>query len=162
MKTIATVLVFLLLFINATPAYGSLITIEKEGNVVFSVLAEEDSIALGTSGQSNIEVNKIADEKVGEDSSVSLSREGGKINLGVSDGNETRQMNVSEISDDLVELEERPEIQKINIGIRDDKFSLEQKGVVALTSFPIKIDAKRAVLSVTTSKGDEFLSIMHY
>ena len=46
------------------------------------------------------------------------------------------------------------------VGIKDNKFALEQEGAVALTDFPINIDPKENRLSVVTSSGRKYLAIL--
>lgn len=160
MKIFALLLALLALFLQVTPSYASFVVIEDSGEIVFNVLSEQDSIALG-SRESTVKARKVGDEEV-QESTVRLSRSGGEVKLTVIENGLERDMNVTKMEGDLIEIEERPEVQKIAIGVKDDKFSLEQNGVIALTSFPLKIDAERAVLSVTTSRGEEFLNIMPY
>jgi hypothetical protein len=95
-------------------------------------------------------------------SKVSLTKNNEKISLIVSSDNETRELDVSGVTDKLVEIEERAEAQKITIGVSNNMFILEQKGIKASTNFPINIDSKSAELSVKTSSGDRFLSILPF
>lgn len=147
-----------LLVSTTSDALATLLTIEPDGEIVWNVLSEE--VALETPKHSYIEVKKVGDEGVNNKSEVLLSKEDGKISLVVSSANETRELNVSSQNQDLIEVEERPEIQKIVIGILDNKFYIEQKGVSAVTDYTVNVDAESANISIQTPTGKRFLSIL--
>jgi hypothetical protein len=151
-----------LLFIKTSVVKASLLIIKKDGEIVWNVLSEEAGVSLEIPRHSFLEVKEAADTRPATDAFVSLTKDGGKVNLVVLSENEMRELDVSGVSDDLVEIEERAEVQKIVIGVSDDMFSLEQKGVKALTDFPIDIDTKTAELSVKTPSGNRFLSILPF
>jgi hypothetical protein len=151
-----------LFFITTSKVCASLLVIEKGGEVVWNVLADVDSLSLDIPRHSYIEVKEAAEVKPDANSMVSLTKSGEEISLIVSSEAETRELDVSGINDDLIEIEERAEVQKVVIGVTDNMFSLKQKGVVAVTSFPINIDSRSAELSVKTSSGDRFLSIFPF
>ena len=151
----------LLFFVAASSVEASLLVIDKDGTVTWKVLAEEsNSIEIPKS--SGLSVREVVNTKPSEDAQVILKKDGEKISLVVLGESGNKELDVSGWKDDLVEIEERPEIQTVKIGIDDGKFSLEQKGIVALTDFPINIDAKTAKISVLTESGDRFVSILPY
>lgn len=150
------------LFFGFSRAEASILSIGKDGEVIWKVLSEQDSTEIDIPTHSYIEVKKVTDKDVDPKSSVELSKNGDKINLFVLKGNEKRQIDITNQNIELVEIEERAEIQKINIGVRDNKFSLRQRGFSALTDFPIKIDPETARLTVQTESGDRFLSVLPY
>lgn len=141
---------------------AALLTIDKRGEIVWNVLAQETQITLDIPKQSYIEVRKVGGAEPQENPVVNLAKEDGKISLIVSSGSQTRELDVSGVEKELIEVEERSQVKRIIVGAKDDKFSLEHEGVVALTSFPIQINAKSAKFTITTSKGDTFLSIFPY
>jgi hypothetical protein len=157
--------IFLTLFFNffiASTVQASIISISKDGEITWKVLSEQDAFGVDIPTHSYIEVKKVADEETTSNSSVELSKSGDKISLFVTNNNESRKVNITDSESNLIEVEERPEIQKINIGYREGKFSLQQRGIVALTDFPIKIDSQTANLTVGTGSGDKFLSVLPY
>lgn len=161
MKRLPLVLITLLaLFFIPQKASAQILTVTPEGEIVFNVLSEESDTAIEIPRHSYIEVKRVGEEGVSEDSSVFLSKSGGKISLVVSSGNETRELNVSSQNQALVEVEERPEIQKVLIGVLDDKFFLQQKGISAVTDYSVNVDAASANLSVLTPTGERFLSVL--
>lgn len=151
-----------LIFIQPSVVKASLLIIKEDGEIVWKVLSEEAGVSLEIPRHSFLEVKEAVDTKPATDAVVSLTKDGRRINLVVLSENEMRELDVTGVSDDLVEIEERAEIQRIVIGVSDDMFSLEQKGVKALTVFPIKVDTKTAELSVKTPSGNRLLSILPF
>jgi hypothetical protein len=162
-KFLVTINLTLLFFIlGSSVVEASILSVDKDGEITWKVLSKEDSVGLDVPTHSYIEVKKVGDDAFDPKSSIELSRRGDKISLFVLKDNEKRQIDIANPNGDLIEIEERAEIQKINIGIKDDKFSLQQRGFSALTEFPIKIDPATAKLTVETKSGDRFLSILPY
>ncbi|KKQ40748.1 MAG: hypothetical protein US60_C0054G0007 [Microgenomates group bacterium GW2011_GWC1_37_8] len=150
-----------LFLLAAAPAEAKLVTINDMGEIVWSVLSDEASITLEPTS-SFIEIKKIDQDKPDQKPVVSLGKQDGKISLKVSSENGTKELEINKNENNLIEIEERPEVNKLIIGVQNDKFRLEQKGVVAYTENQINIDASSAKLKVATSKGDEFLTILPY
>src|SRR3989344_3480571 len=107
-----------------------------------------------------MEVKSVASNSGSNLSTISLTKLEDKISMEVSSGSETRNLELSNWEEDLVELEERPEVKNIKIGIVEDKFSIRQKRITALTDFPLTIDSESAKLTLATSTGDKYLSIL--
>jgi hypothetical protein len=149
-------------FLFAPCVNASLLVVDRHGEIVWNVLSEEDSLDLNIPKHSLIKIKEINNVESNADSMVSLTNSGGSLALTVSSGSEIRELDVSGWNDDLVEIEERAEVQRIVIGVINNLFSLEQKGIRALTEFPIDVDTKRAELSVRTSSGDKCLSVLPF
>ena len=137
-------------------------SVGADGEITWKVLSKQDSADLDIPTHSYIEIKKVGDDAVDSKSTIELSKNGDKISLYVFNDNEKRQIDITTANYDLIEIEERPEVQRINIGIKDDKFSLQQRGFFALTDFPIKIDPLSARLTIGTGSGERFLSILPY
>jgi hypothetical protein len=135
------------------------LVIDKNGVVVWNVLSEESNI-LKPPELSYLSVKEIGDSQLGQNARVSLKKDGDKISLVVSSESGDKQLDVSDWKDDVVEIEERPEVQMLKIGVRQSKFTLEQGSFVAVTDFPVSVDSKTAKISVLTSSGDRYLSIL--
>lgn len=155
-------LFFLFLITSTSVAKASIISVGKDGVITWKVLSEQDSLQMDIPTHSYIEVKKVGDDTVDPKSSIELSKVGSKVNLLVYENNEKKQIDITNTNASLVEIEERAEIQRISIGIRNDKFSLQQRGFIAVTEYPIKIDPKTANLTIGTKSGDRFLSILPY
>ena len=63
---------------------------------------------------------------------------------------------------DLVEVEARANTNDLKIGGSDNKFTIEENGIIATTQFPITIDANKNTLSVTTNSGTRTIAILPY
>ena len=163
MKHKLPILIFLVLFFlgaQTTVKADGLVTVDSNGYIYWNVLAAESPSGLQVPKASDISIKQIAQVDSNLGASVALSKNGGQVNLVVSTGSAKKEINVSNWKQDLVEIEERPQVQKLNIGLENGKFSLRQGGVTALTDLPIQIDAKSAGLSVLTSTGNRFVSIL--
>ena len=142
-------------------AFASLLVIDKDGIITWNVLSDAD-VTLDIPRHSYIEVRTLDESEKEAASQVSLKKDENKISLVVSSDQKERVLDVTNWDEDLVEVEERPETQKVKIGIKEGIFSITQKGIVALTEFPIIIDSKTAQLSVETPTGNRYLSIFPY
>jgi len=153
--------VFLILLLCFPKKAGaSLLVLKGSGEVVWNVLSQE--IALDTPKHSFIEVKKVADSDSPKTSQISLRKDEDKISLSVFSGNQEKEMDVSNWSDDLVEIEERPETQKVKIGLMDGQFLIIHKGIKAVTNLPITVDSRSASILLETPTGKKYLSIFPY
>lgn len=150
------------LFIFENTANASLILIEKNGDLTWNVLSEQDALNLETPKYSSLELKKIADENIGNTSSVSLKKTAEGITLSVDSENTKKEMNISDFSEEIIEIEGRPELKRIGIYSEEGNFVLKQSGVKAKTQFPLTVDAKTANLYLSTMSGNKYLSIMPY
>lgn len=151
---------YLFSFVFPFKANASIVKIDKEGDVSWNVLSQQDDYSLDIPQHSYIEVKKAGDVEPDHEASVNLLKDSGGLSMVVLSGNETRQLDVSGVNGDLVEIEERGEMQRIVIGVSEDRFSLQQGRITALTDYPIGVDTKSANISLTTPSGDRFLSIL--
>lgn len=138
-------------FFLASEVSASFITIKKDGDIILNVLSKQSFV-----DQTSFEIKKIIQDTSNSGSLVGLEKKDDGFKLTVLSQGELKELNVND-SKSLVEVEERPEVQRIVVGVRGGKISLEQEDVVALTEYPLQIDAKRAIITLTTANGDEFL-----
>lgn len=162
-KILTSGVLFCFLFlISSNFVNASILVVGSDGNMTWNVLAF-DSSSLDIPQYSSIEVKKTPDGKPDSNSIVSLEKElSGKISLVVSSDNEKRELDVSNVKEELIEVEERPSVQKMTIGIYENSFSLMQRGVKALTDFPLSVNSKTARIVVKTPTGEKYLSILPY
>lgn len=161
-KAVIPLIIFFLLAVSSTPVDASILVIEKSGKVLWNVLSASDENLLKIPKYSSLAISKIGSEESGSESVVSLNRQEERINMTVTANNETKQLDISNWKSDIIEIEERPEVQKVKISMADGKFSLNQKGISALTSSMITIDSRSAELSIKTESGNKYLSILPY
>ncbi|OGM26697.1 hypothetical protein A2962_05355 [Candidatus Woesebacteria bacterium RIFCSPLOWO2_01_FULL_39_61] len=151
---------FILTYTNSVSA--SILVIDSEGEITWNVLSF-DSSNLSIPQSSSIEVKGLAKGKTDANSVVSLEKDsGGKISLTVASDNGERKLDVSDVKEELIELEERPSVQKMTIGVYENSFSLVQKGIKALTEFPLSVNPKTAKIVLETPTGEKYLSILPY
>jgi hypothetical protein len=149
--------------VSVPPAKASLLVVDKHGEIIWKVLSSEDSLSLGIPQHEFLEVTKIAAESgTPEKTKISLKKEGEKISLNVGENGEGKDVDVSHWQDDLIEIEERGETQKVRIAVKDGKLRIIQNGFTAVTDFSINIDPETNEFSVLTPSGADFLSVLPF
>lgn len=128
-----------------------MVNIDPKGNLVWQVLG--DSTNLNIPKPQEIQIKNIA-ENLPSTSEISLNNTNGKITL--------NGMDVTNLKESLVEVEARGDTNDLKIGSTDNKFTIEENGIKAITSFPITVDPKKDELSVTTNSGSRLVSILPY
>jgi hypothetical protein len=162
-KTITFVATVLLLgLILPTRASAKLISIQDNGEIVWSVLSSGVDVDLEIPKASNIEVKEAANSKPAKDAKISLQRDGEKVSMVVNAENYEKELDVTDWEESVIEIEERPELRQITINVIDGRFAIKQRNITALTDYPISVDSKTAKLSVTTESGDRLVSILPY
>lgn len=157
--SISVIILFFLLFIPEE-ASASLVVVNNDGTVTLNVLSSQAS-NLTSPKRESVEIKKLAyDGGFPYGSQVSLLKNDDKVELEVEEGEEIKKLDVTDFSDDLIEIEEREEVQKIKIKLKGDKFGITQGKIEAQTEYPIMIDPKNAEISVSTPSGTRFLSIL--
>lgn len=153
MRKILFFITFALLFyfFGTTGAQASIITVDKTGKITVKVLAESSELAI-----KDIKV----DGSEGAGSAISLSKENGKFALNVVSSEGEKTLDVTELGGDLIEIEERPEVKRVNIGLSHGMFTIQQEDIVATTNFPISINPETAKIALLTPSGQKFLSIL--
>lgn len=144
----------------AKDANAAILHVDNEGEVIWNVLSYNNLLALGVNERNELEVKDVADSSVSKNDLISLRKEDDKILLEVDGEDGGKEIDVTSLGNDLVEIEERGDVRKVKIGLVDNKFAIEQNGIVATTEFPLKIDPKENTISLQTASGDIFLSIL--
>ena len=139
-------------------ALASVVSVDKNGNIVWNVLSAEDS--LGVVKPQTLTVTSVSlANTAGSSAEISLSRLDGRVSLDVKDNGQNKSLDVSGLTGDVIDIEARPQVQSLKIGLLEDKFSLIQGDVIATTVFPISVDPKTASLSVLTDSGNRYILI---
>jgi len=136
-----------------------LIVLEPSGEIQLNVLAAEDDISFVAPSSGDVEIDRIATGNVSDASVVKLSSDSGKVSLDIYGENGIKTLNVTDYKENILEVMERPDVQRLEIGLRDDKFQITNNGIIALTSLPITVDSKSAELTIKTDDGDRNLDI---
>jgi hypothetical protein len=163
MKKTLSFLVILtsLFFVTASTTHAGFITINKDGSITWNVLSSEVSDGPSIPKREELAIKDVIGTSEGTiPAEVSLGKDNGKVELKVTDSSGGKKIDVTSIKGDLIEIEERPEVKTIKIGVLGEGFSIDQGGVVAQTDFPIKIDPKTAELSLETPSGIRYLAVL--
>jgi hypothetical protein len=80
----------------------------------------------------------------------------------VEGGNGIEKLDVTQLEENIVELEQKDPSEKVEIGATEDKFSIKQRGVVALTEYPVSIFTQGKKLALKTPTGDKYLAILPF
>jgi len=159
-KVLATLLLaFVFLVFRADSAKAGLISITDEGKVMVKVLSAQSWELLTKENGGGVDVSKVQGVRMA-DPSVSLEEKDGRYSMQILSEGTYRELDITGISQDVVEIEERPEVNPLTISLSEDGFDLKQGSFVVKTSLPIEIDAKTARLSLVTVSGKEFLSVL--
>lgn len=127
-------------------AYAGLVTVNPGGQATLNVLSYEAPESL-----------KVTDSVAGVyNTKISLATSEGKTSLTLGD----KTLDVTNVSDSLIEVEERPAVRKLSISQTQNQFRINQNGIAASTSFPITVDPTTANISVTTATGVKYIFIL--
>lgn len=160
MKKYLLLIVLFLIFLPGT-VNAQLLVVTKDGVVEPMVLAETNTIGLEIP-QNEIDIKKIADSRFSKDSSVFLSRADGVVVVTIESEKGKQDLELVDWKDNIIEVEERPQTQKVTIGLHDEMFGLENKGIIALTDYSLKVDAKSARILAKTDSGEKYVAIMPF
>lgn len=153
-------LFFLLFFLYcfSKDTHASIATIKADGEVLINVLSVEDS-ALEIPKSESLEISEVAGYKEENSPSIALVKDQGKFLLTVGGGDSVQDLDVTDIDEEIIQIEERPKVERLAIKISDDKFLLQQDNLKAVTDYEIQVDPKIAGITLTTPSGFRFLSI---
>lgn len=161
MKRLILMMLPLMLF-SPRNVYAGLVDISPQGNVTWNVLAVEDDSLL-TDPRSELEIKEIAQNtSQTNNATVVLNKADGGVNLSVVSDTGRKNVVLENWNDSIVEIEERPEVQKVTIGLEDGRFRITQNDVTAVTDLPITIDSGTAKITITTDTGDQIIGVLPY
>ena len=114
---------------------ASLLLIDKSGKIIFRVLSSQDTFGLEIPRKDYLAIKEVADQTSDSDAKVSLYKLDGKVTLDVSSSLGQKSLDVTGYQDEIVEIEERPEVERFTISVNDGKFIIDQGGISAETYF---------------------------
>jgi hypothetical protein len=150
---------FIFSFVFAGKVHASLVTIEGDGKVVVNVLAVETSTTLQIPEKKLVAVTDALSDN-SETSSVALTKKDGKIQLSVSGNSGDKSLDVTNYKENVIEIEERPQTEKLSIQVADNHFLIRQRGIIATTDYELNIDPDSAGLTLKTPSGLRFLTVL--
>lgn len=156
------VLLCLMLTKTAYPSVVSaqILIVRNNGEIDYKVLSFSDEIKPEIPKSSNFDVKQSPAVSTAEKPTIALTRNGESVNVLVDEYGSKKEFLINKSTDVILELEERPETSKLEIGYKDGFFTLIQNNFTAYTNFAIKIDAVNARLTVSTERGERIVSIM--
>jgi hypothetical protein len=138
---------------------ASLVTVDKAGDTIVNVLSEED-----TSGANNqagsIEVVGGASEVKYSDAKIALTKDKGKLSLSILSSSGGKDFDITNYKDSVLEIEERPAVEKFTISVNSGTFLITQGDINAETDYQIQVDPKKGDLALETPSGYKFLLIL--
>jgi len=160
MRNILVVPFILLLLFSPSAVHASLVNVTSGGEVIVKVLSQEDSVELEIPRSDQLIVKDVVEVNSNPSAKLSLTREEGKVELSVTSDRGDKSLDVSGYSGEIIYIEERPQVNKISIGLEGDEFTITEKGITALTTYEINVDPENATLTLATPSGGRFLAIL--
>ena len=161
MRKTFVLLALIIIFLGlVSPASARLVTLRENGEVIINVLSSEDSLALMIPQKGSLEVKEVSGEEDTKEAKISLLKEGNDIKLSIDLEEGRKELDVTSLEGELIEIEERPKAKSVTIGLLDGKFFVQEEGILALTDFPINIDPTSAELSLETVSGKHYLAVL--
>jgi len=159
MRRIIIISFLIFFFIPVQTVSASLVTVDPDGNIVVSVLAESDSVGLIIPKSEEMTVKDSLAPGSDSNSLLTLRKELNGVVLSVFGVNGEKTLEVTDYKDEVIRIEERPETVKLSILVNGSKFEIKQGGLVATTEYEITVDPKKARILLEAPSGQRFLSI---
>jgi len=157
-KILFTICLIFSFFIFFSPVKAEIVTLKENGEVVINVLSYQDSF--GVVKNESLEIKDVLNSNESDiNEKILLANDDGEYKLNIVSNEGSKELNVTNINGDLIEIEERPSVKNLKIGLKEGNFYLEEAGIVAVTTFPINIDSKNAEISVNTDSGEHFIAV---
>ncbi|MBU0998537.1 hypothetical protein KJ570_03350 [Patescibacteria group bacterium] len=157
-KILFSTFLILFLFGLSVPVKAEILTLKKDGEIIINVLSYQD--IFGVVKNESLEIKDVLNSENSEiKEKILLAKENGEYKLNILSNEGSKELNVTNIKGDLIEIEERPSVRNLKIGLKEGNFYLEEAGIVAVTNFPINIDSKNAEISVKTDSGEHFIAV---
>jgi len=158
-KTFVSLFLMALFLLSTNNVDASVVTVKKNGEVVLNVLAAEDTSGSGNQSES-LTVSQSSVAMGDADMPISLFRKDGKYVLNIAGKNGEQDFDISNYKDNILEIEQRPSIRKIDISLSGNQFVIEQSGVKAKTSYQINIEPLKSRITILTPTGYKFLTLL--
>jgi len=156
-RLLLVIFVIAFFFGYSKDAHAVLITLQDNGEVSVNVLAAEDGIELEIPEKKQVEVENLVNEE--KAAQVTLSKTGDTLAVNVVGNGNDKTLDVTNYKDNIIEIVERPEVERMFISVIGDKFVIKQNGIVVETDYEININPNDAGVTVKTPSGYKFLSV---
>jgi hypothetical protein len=155
---ISTLLVLILFVLTPKGVFAALATVDKEGNVIINVLSEQDSF--DNSSASTLEVVGGTPEVKYANANIALTKDKDKLSMSILSSSGGKDFDITNYKDNVLEIEERPAVEKISISVDNGSFMINQGNINAQTDYQIQVDPKKGKLALETPTGYKFLSVL--
>lgn len=139
---------------------AALVDIGSGGSLEINVLSAEDSQGLEVPKNEEISLRDVSGVGVKGKSRLYLEKQDGDVSLSVLTETGLKQLDITDYEGDIVEVEERPQVQRLRISTSDGRFYIKQGGFEVVTDYEIDIDPSDAAISIKTLSGKRFLSVL--
>lgn len=146
---------------------AAFLVVDEDGRLVWQVLSrgsdEEEMEEEKVSQEKKFEVevrttNRGPGKETGQE--VRIRTEEGRVKLRVATPSGQTEMDVTELKDDIVKIRERRDKEEIKIRARDGRLEIRQKGIGALTHFPVNVNPETNELTVITPSGTRIVGVL--
>lgn len=140
------------MFVTSTSSVdASLLSINEQGDMNLKVLGDQVD--------RKVDITKVAVADTSTKDKVFFTRNDEVVSLRIVNGSREETLEVTDFGDELVEIEERPNAQKLTIGVEGDGYTLTQGDVKVVVNHDISIDPETARLSLDTPQGMRYISV---
>lgn len=157
MNRMKTATIFFLTFIvylfNFDVAYASFVHIAPDGTLTLNVLSYQSDLA-------SFEITDVAALSADSGADVTLERDGDKVSLTVNTTEGTKLADVTDYTEEVIQIEETYKPKTINIYSKDDYFVISQNSIEASTKYSIQVKSSSKEIGVETDSGVHYLSVL--
>lgn len=147
-KAVPVFVSLLIFFASASPAHAALITVTKSGDMHWDVLGA-------------ISIKQIASSDVGNAvSELLLKNDGQDVSMNVDSNGSNKTVDLNNYDKEIVEIEKNTAPEKVTILASGNNFLIRQRGIDAKTSYPIKISKGNNDITLETSSGERYLTVL--
>lgn len=147
-KVLLLLLTFYFLHLTTSLVHANLVTVKPDGELEWDVLASQST------GKG---IENTLKKVEGMLDSIVLTRKDNTISMSITEDSMERQFSIKNTQGDIIEVEERPDFQKMKVSVREGKFILEQNGYLVQTDFPLSINPKSGKIMVLSESKEERL-----
>src|SRR4030042_1294138 len=116
----ASVLILISLLFSTKSVYATLVFINKQGELIVKVLSSEDTLELSIPRRDYLAVKEITQDSSDPEAQINLYKKDGKIELNISGKTGDESLDITNYQDEVIELEERAEIEKVTIELENE------------------------------------------
>lgn len=136
---------------STTSASASILTVNQEGIITPNVLGYDTE---------SLEVKSLAGLGSGSTGTITLESTNDKTQLTITNSRGERSLDVTDLDQNIIEVEESISPQKLTISEKDGRFYIAQGNVLASTSYAIKLNTNDNQFMLVAPSGHKFLTTL--